>query len=523
MEFLLSLSPVAKEKLAGTTAPNKSVTYSDQTLSEENTVWASKMKHDLTEHIKNSNSDGPYFLRMVDTILARDKNWVRWKVESCPSIELPAVSADEFVAAADSAERVFQPKRRRSTSVMGSFSLDFLDEEDPDEALAELKKPSRSKMLALDTFEREIADEDFEMEMPDSDASKQLAEERKASKTWRALRIVRQTHLATFDKIDDDNNVQIIFKMNGGDANDDDALDGEDEDGEGSNGEATDGDKLPDNKQPLVLVGPDSEIAAMVAKQLVNQIPGVFGIVGQYTTRLAPALIPGSIAENALKGIYHHIESKAFDALLDSDEFIGFGESSSGYMYGSRRKQIDAMAATNKIPIVLMSYESVDAAQGNAYAARYVFLRPPSAEEALVQLLKSTGACSDEMELQTALTRAKEVAEKAVAERDVFDSLVDIRADGIKDTVSRLRNYVYGNRGEGDGEVTAEVEVESGSEAMQNESEERDTSGMDSADAVGGDDIIAQAPEPVEGDDVQMADSDSRIAFEAAVEERKSI
>lgn len=357
MEFLLSLSPGAKEKLAGTAAPNKSVTYSDQTLSDENTAWASKMKHDLTEHIKNGNSDGPYFLRMVDTILARDKNWVRWKVESCPSIELPAVSADEFVAAADSAERVFQPRRRRSTSIMGSFSLDFLDDEDPDEALAELKKPSRSRMLGLDTFEREIADEDFEMEMPDSDASKQLAEERKASKTWRALRIVRQTHLATFDKIDNDNNVQVIFKMNGGDGNDDDALDGDDEDGEGANGEAADGDKLPENKQPLILVGPDSEIAAVVAKQLVEQNPGVFGIVGQYTTRPAPAPVPGSTAENALKGYYHHIESKAFDALLDSDDFIAFGESSSGYMYGSRRKQIDAIAATNKIPIVLTNYE----------------------------------------------------------------------------------------------------------------------------------------------------------------------
>ncbi|CAK7563701.1 MAG: hypothetical protein SEPTF4163_001576 [Sporothrix epigloea] len=523
MEFLLSLSPGAKEKLAGTAAPNKSVTYSDQTLSDENTAWASKMKHDLTEHIKNGNSDGPYFLRMVDTILARDKNWVRWKVESCPSIELPAVSADEFVAAADSAERVFQPRRRRSTSIMGSFSLDFLDDEDPDEALAELKKPSRSRMLGLDTFEREIADEDFEMEMPDSDASKQLAEERKASKTWRALRIVRQTHLATFDKIDNDNNVQVIFKMNGGDGNDDDALDGDDEDGEGANGEAADGDKLPENKQPLILVGPDSEIAAVVAKQLVEQNPGVFGIVGQYTTRPAPAPVPGSTAENALKGYYHHIESKAFDALLDSDDFIAFGESSSGYMYGSRRKQIDAIAATNKIPIVLTNYESVDAAKGNAYAARYVFLQPPNAEEALAQLLKSTGTYSNETELQTALARAKVVAEKAVAERDVFDSLVIINADDIKDTVSRLRNYVYGNEEEGHGEVTAEAEVEPGSEAMENESEERETFGMDSADAVGGDDITVQATEPVGGDDVQMADSDSRIPLEATTEEQESI
>ena len=379
MEFLLSLSPKAKEKLAGTNAPNKSVTYFDQTLSDEDTAWATKMKHDITEHIKSSNSDGPYFLRMVDTILARDKNWVRWKVESCPSIERPAVSADEFVAAADSAERAFQPKRRRSTSGMGAFSLDFLDDEDPEEALAELKKPGRTRFLALDPFEREIADEDFEIAMPDSEASKQLAEERKASKTWRALRIVRQTNLATFDKIDNDNNVQIIFKKpgdgigngNGGiggiggddddddDADDDGVLGGDGDGGAGSgSGEAADGNKLPENKQPLVLVGPDSEIAAMVAKRLSEQNPGVFGIVGQHTTRPAPAADAASTAENTPKGYYYqHVESKAFDALLDGDEFVGFGEAASGFMFGSRRRQIDAVTAANKVPIVLMNYE----------------------------------------------------------------------------------------------------------------------------------------------------------------------
>ncbi|CAK7266761.1 hypothetical protein SEPCBS119000_002195 [Sporothrix epigloea] len=512
IEFLLSLSPVAREKLAGTSAPNKSVTYSDQTLSDEDTAWASKMKHDLTEHIKNSNSDGPYFLRMVDTILARDKNWVRWKVESCPSIALPAVTADEFVAAAASAERIFQPRRRRSSSVMGSFSLDFLDEEDTEEALAELKKPSRSRMLALDTFEREIADEDFEIEMPDSEASKQLAQDRKASKTWRALRIVRQSNLATFDKIDDDNDVQLIFKTSGGDANDDDdVLDGEGEDDEANSARAADGVKLPENKQPLVLVAPDSEIAAMVARQLVERNHGVFGIVGQYTTRPAQASVSESAAETASKSYYHHIESKAFDALLDSDELVGFGESPSGYMYGSRRKQIDAVTATNKIPIVLMNYESVDAAKGNAYAARYVFIQTPSTQGALESLLKAAGAYNDEAALQTALTQAEEVLQKVSAEPDVFDVLLDISDGGVKEAAAMLKSYVYGSEKEEkeekeveeeSGEAMAEVEMDSRSEALGIE-KERPVAGDSNAS-------IAKTTAPVEEDHVQMANAEDR-------------
>lgn len=354
MEFLLSLSPKAKEKLATANAPNKSVTYSDQTLSKEDAAWAAKMKYDITDHIKTANGDGPYFLRMVDTILARDKNWVRWKIESCPSIERAPVSADEFVASEDGAQRAFGQRRRRSTGGMGSFSLDFLDEEDPEEALAELKKPNRSQMLALDTFEREIADEDFEIEMPDSDASKQQAEERKASKTWRALRIVRQTNLSTFDKIDDDNDVRLIFKIgDGNDEGEEDELDVEAEDGVAS--DAVDGDKLPANKQPVVLVGPDDEIALTAAKLLAEQKPGVFGIVGQHTTRPSPAT-DSEATSSGSKSYYQHLESKAFNLLLDGDEFVGFGEAG-GHQYGSRRKQIDAVSATGKIPLVLMNYE----------------------------------------------------------------------------------------------------------------------------------------------------------------------
>ncbi len=92
MEFLLSLSAKAKEKLATTNTQNKSVMYSDYVLNEEDTKWVTRMKLSVTDYIKNSHADGPYFLRMIDTILARDKNWVRWKVESCPSIEIPALS-----------------------------------------------------------------------------------------------------------------------------------------------------------------------------------------------------------------------------------------------------------------------------------------------------------------------------------------------------------------------------------------------------------------------------------------------
>ncbi|KAL1902562.1 hypothetical protein Sste5346_001004 [Sporothrix stenoceras] len=513
MEFLLSLSPKAKEKLAGTNAPNKSVTYSDQTLSKEDAAWAAKMKHDITNHIKNSHSDGPYFLRMVDTILARDKNWVRWKIESCPSIERVPVSADEFVAAEEGAQRAFGQRRRRSTGGgMGSFSLDFLDEEDPEEALAELKKPSRSQLSALDTFEREIADEDFEIEMPDSDASKQQAEERKASKTWRALRIVRQTNLSTFDKIDNDDDVRLIFKI--GDGNDDDEdelLDGEAGEA-GEAGETADSDKLPTNKLPVVLTAPDDEIALTAAKLLVEQNPAVFSIVGQYTTRPVPA----TDSETTTKSYDQHLESKAFNLLLDGDEFVGFGESA-GHQYGSRRKQIDAVSSTGKIPLVLMNYESVDAAQGNAFAARFVFLKP-SGTDALEPILKATGAYEAESDLQAALTEAKEVLDKIGGEgQPTFEKTIDVAADEVASAATQLGNYVYGREEavEEAAETAQTAQTAEAEPAVKNEIEvkqvpeegKEEDSGEESEEGTKADTVGGATTEPTAEEDASMADA----------------
>ena len=360
MEFLLSLSPKSKGRLAPASISNKSVAYSEHTLSDEDTAWATKMKSDITDHIKNSNADGPYFLRMVDTILARDKNWVRWKIESCPSIERPAVSAEEFVAAEDGAQRAFghssqSHSRRRSAAAVGSFSLDFLDEDDPEEALDELKKSSRSRLLELTSLEGDIADEDFEIEVAERDSdktAKQQAEERKASKTWRALRIVRQTHLSTFDKIESDNAIAVAFKPGAGDSDDESVMDDvAEEAGDAANGKAAAGqDKLPADTRPVVLVGPSYGSAAALGKLLSDENPGVFGIVGQSTTR------PATDSKPQFSEFLERVDAKAFDGIVDSDGFIGFGESS-GYMYGTRRSQVEDVVAASKVPLVLMHYE----------------------------------------------------------------------------------------------------------------------------------------------------------------------
>lgn len=210
MDFLLSLSPKAKEKLVSVQAMNKSVAYLDQVLGEDDIKWATEMKSDITEYLKSA-PDGNFFYRMVETILSRDKNWVRWKIENCPPIERPAVSPQEWAKAMEEAKANATNKRIRPNN-MQPLSLDFLKDGDDEKAIEELKDPKRYKLPDIKSFKRGIQEADLEIEMPLTDKSKAEAVETKASMSWRALRIASRTKLRVLDKIDSYEDISILFE-----------------------------------------------------------------------------------------------------------------------------------------------------------------------------------------------------------------------------------------------------------------------------------------------------------------------
>jgi THO complex subunit 1 len=79
---------------------------------------------------------------MVDTVLSRDKNWVRWKAEGCPLIERPAVSVAEYLSARENATKTYANKRLRP-SPMGALNLNFLAEGESLSSIEKLKEPER--------------------------------------------------------------------------------------------------------------------------------------------------------------------------------------------------------------------------------------------------------------------------------------------------------------------------------------------------------------------------------------------
>jgi THO complex subunit 1 len=331
MEFLLGLSLKAKEKLASVKAPNKSVTYTDQQLSEEDTKWVTDMKERIVDYLKQG-AEGPYFNRMVETVLSRDKNWVRWKIENCPPIELAPISAEMFVEARGAAGKLAATKRLRATP-LGSLSLDFLGGEDEDSAMEKLKDSERYSLPELSSLRRGIADDDFEIEMPTNDETKAGAVEGKASKTWRALRIAARSKLAAFDKVDDDDKIDAIFEENT-------ALEETDEvDEDDTNG----GDVMfPDDRRAIVIV--DGTGKSDLAKQLVAQHPRVF--------TKAPAHVTREVREGEVKGQDHHfVDVQTFNVMRDGDQFLEFSEQE-GDTHGTSRKVVEAITDNDRVPVI---------------------------------------------------------------------------------------------------------------------------------------------------------------------------
>ena len=148
---------------------------------------------------------------MVDTVLSRDKNWVRWKAESCPLFQRPSVSTDDFREARGSAKKICTNKRIRATP-LGSLDLSFLTDGEALGGLDRLKDSDRYSIPSIESFRGPIAEDDFDLRMANNDEEKQRAEEARASKYWRILRIASKNKLGMFDKIDDGSSIEALFQ-----------------------------------------------------------------------------------------------------------------------------------------------------------------------------------------------------------------------------------------------------------------------------------------------------------------------
>lgn len=207
LDFLLSLNPKAKARLTDLT--NKSVLYGF-TLTEDDTKWVTAMRKRIEGYLQQGVG-GKFYYRMVDTVLSRDKNWVRWKAEGCPPIERPAISVPDSTKARKEASKLYTNKRLRP-SPMGALDLSFLSDSEALANVERLKEEDRYAVPPAESYRGKILDAEMDIDMAGSQEEKEEALRTKSSHTWRILRLSAKTKLAAFDKIEDGNKLDALFE-----------------------------------------------------------------------------------------------------------------------------------------------------------------------------------------------------------------------------------------------------------------------------------------------------------------------
>ena len=208
LDFLLSLTPSAKAKLAALT--NKSVLYS-YTLNDEDTKWATSTRANIATYLQQqgNGTEGKFYYRMVDTVLSRDKNWVRWKAENCPPISIRPVNVVTHVDAQNSLKRICRVQSLPAPA--GAENLAFLARSEPMEAL---KDPDRRpRPPSMEELYKGIQNDELDAEMgtPEEIAA---ANEAKESKIWRALRAGNRFKLS--EDIRNGHNLKALIGEEGG-------------------------------------------------------------------------------------------------------------------------------------------------------------------------------------------------------------------------------------------------------------------------------------------------------------------
>lgn len=231
VDFLLSLTEKAKAKIADANIPktNQSLLY-QYTLNEEDTKWVKATRTNIADYLQKG-PDGNFYYRMVNTVLSRDKNWVRWKIESCPSIVSDAVPPGQYLEARATLRKVTAVPRMRAKPV-NAIDLTFLSEADNAKGLERLKDRARyvescngccNQLLTWFRFTpptikeltKGIENDELDMEMAMTDEEKQFLEAAKDSKTWRALRIASKTCLSKLDLVEPGQKLNSIFEETG--------------------------------------------------------------------------------------------------------------------------------------------------------------------------------------------------------------------------------------------------------------------------------------------------------------------
>ncbi|KAJ9474951.1 UDP-glucose epimerase [Pseudozyma hubeiensis] len=249
-QYLLSFTPAAKESWKDWKNKTLQALF---TLEEADERWIRSTWREIQALIREIQPDGRLFLESVLEVLKREANWIRWKTESCPSIEKPPLSPEQMAQFASARAMLLRkpepyphklgtaalselwedgltppvPGTRRVENEMGEYvtvATDGLEELEFAPAAPSLehynksiqrekmKLDMRKKQLGIDpaTAEAELTKD--ERDTLDKDERVQATIETMQSLAWRALRVASRDNLHLFGKPNRPENIEGLLK-----------------------------------------------------------------------------------------------------------------------------------------------------------------------------------------------------------------------------------------------------------------------------------------------------------------------
>ncbi|KAJ1017777.1 hypothetical protein NDA16_005094 [Ustilago loliicola] len=249
-QYLLSFTPAAKESWKDWKNKTLQALF---TLEEADERWIRSTWREIQGLIREIQPDGRLFLESVLEVLKREANWIRWKTESCPSIEKPPLSPEQISAFASARALLLRKPEpyphklgtaalselwsdglrppvagtRRVENELGEYvtittdGLEDLEFLPPIPSLEhynksiqreKMKLDMRKKQLGIDpaTSEPELSKE--EKDKLERDERVQATIETMQSLAWRALRVASRDNLHLFGKPDRPENIEGLLK-----------------------------------------------------------------------------------------------------------------------------------------------------------------------------------------------------------------------------------------------------------------------------------------------------------------------
>ncbi|PWY98107.1 hypothetical protein BCV70DRAFT_202281 [Testicularia cyperi] len=250
-QYLLSFTPTAKENWKEWKNKTLQAAF---TLEEADERWIRTTWRDIQGLLREIQPDGRQFLEAVLEILKRETNWIRWKTESCPSIEKPPLSPEQIASFANARSLLRRkpppfphalgtaalselwldglappvPGTRRTEDEMGNeitVTTDGLEELEfppPIPSLEHYHKSIKREQMKMDMRKKQLGiDHEIatvkltkeDQEKLQNDERIQLTLEAMQSLAWRALRIASRDNLHLFKKLDRTEDIEGLLRV----------------------------------------------------------------------------------------------------------------------------------------------------------------------------------------------------------------------------------------------------------------------------------------------------------------------